>query len=43
MTEAMLFVLGFTCITGVYEIAVTGKKSKSDKVQKAIERLIKRK
>ena len=30
----MLFILGFTAITSVYEIAVTGKKTKSDKVKK---------
>ena len=42
MAEAMLFILGFTSITGVYEIAVTGKRAKSDRLQKAAERLGKR-
>lgn len=35
MAEAFLFLLGFTSVTAVYEIAKTGKKTKSDKVNRA--------
>lgn len=35
MAEAILFLLGFTCVTTVYEIAKTGKTQKSDKARKA--------
>lgn len=35
MAEAFLFLLGFTSVTAVYEIAKTGKSSKSDKVKRA--------
>jgi len=42
-SNAMLFILGFTAITSVYEIAVTGKRSKSDKVKKFGEQISKRK
>lgn len=37
MTEAILFLLGFTSITTVYEIATTGKKTKSERIQKRAE------
>lgn len=37
MTETMLFLLGFTAMTSIYEIAKTGKKVKSDKVKRAVE------
>jgi len=37
MTEAILFLLGFSSITAVYEIATTGKKTKSDRIQKKAE------
>jgi len=33
MTEAILFLVGFTCVTSVYEIAKTGKTTKSDKAR----------
>lgn len=35
MAEAFLFLLGFTSVTAVYEIAKTGKKTKSDKIIRA--------
>lgn len=37
MSEAMLFLLGFTSITAVYEIAVTGKRTKSERIRKKTE------
>lgn len=37
MAEALLFLLGFTSVTTVYEIAKTGKKTKSDKVNSAVD------
>ncbi|MCI8373798.1 MAG: hypothetical protein HFI75_15705 [Lachnospiraceae bacterium] len=37
MSGAMLFLLGFTSITAVYEIAVTGKRTKSERIQKKTE------
>lgn len=37
MAEALLFLLGFTSVTTVYEIAKTGKKTKSDKVNRAVD------
>lgn len=42
MTEAILFLLGFTSITTVYEIAMTGRKTKSDRIQKRAEIIKKR-
>lgn len=33
--EAMLFLLGFASITTVYEIAKTGRKTKSEKLTKS--------
>ncbi len=33
MTEAILFVIGFTCVSSIYEIAKTGKTTKSDKAR----------
>lgn len=39
MTEAMLFLLGFTCITCVYEIAKTGRQGKTEKIRKVVERI----
>ena len=35
-TNVLLFLLGFINVTTVYEIAKTGKKTKSDKVNRAI-------
>lgn len=40
--EAMLFLLGFAAVTGVYEVAKTGKKNKSTKLEKLSEKVIKR-
>ena len=37
MAEALLFLLGFTSVTTVYEIAKTGKKTRSDKVNRAVD------
>ena len=36
----LLFALGFTCVTSVYEISKTGKSSKSDKVRRSAEKFI---
>ena len=36
MSNAVLFLLGFTSITTVYEIAKSGKKSNSQKLQRAV-------
>ena len=33
----LLFLLGFTSVTTVYEIAKTGKRTKSDKVSRAVD------
>jgi len=33
MAEAIMFLVGFTCVTTVYEIAKTGKSQKSDKAR----------
>ena len=33
----LLFLLGFTSVTTVYEIAKTGKRTKSDKVNRAVD------
>lgn len=35
MVEATLFLMGFTCITTVYEISKTGRTAKSDKAKKS--------
>lgn len=43
MANAILFLLGFTSVTTVYEIAKTGKKVKSDNVKKAVSSLGKNK
>ncbi len=37
MTNVFLFLLGFTSVTTVYEIAKTGKRTKSDKVNRAVD------
>ncbi len=36
MTNAVLFLLGFTSITSIYEIAKTGKQTKSSNVKKSV-------
>lgn len=36
MTGAMLFLLGFTSIVGVYEVAKSGSKTKTNKIEKTI-------
>ena len=36
MAEAVLFLLGFTSVTAIYEIAKSGKRTKSDKVKRAV-------
>jgi len=43
LESMMLFVLGFTCVSSVYEISKTSKSSKSEKVKKSAEKLIGRK
>lgn len=35
MTEAILFLLGFTCVSTIYEISKTGKVQKTDSLKKA--------
>ena len=37
MANVLLFLLGFTSVTTVYEIAKTGKRTRSDKVSRAID------
>lgn len=37
MINAVLFLLGFTSVVGVYEISKTGQKSKTSKVEKSID------
>lgn len=37
VTNVLLFLLGFTSVTTVYEIAKTGKRTKSDKVNRAVD------
>lgn len=37
MANVLLFLLGFTSVTTVYEIAKTGKRTKSDKVSRAVD------
>jgi len=41
--NVLLFLLGFTSVTTVYEIAKTGKRTKSDKVSRAANSLGKKK
>lgn len=44
MLESMwLFVLGFTCVSSVYEISKTSKSNKSEKVRKNAEKLFSKK
>lgn len=43
LESVMLFVLGFTCVSSVYEISKTSKGNKSEKVKKSAEKLIGRK
>lgn len=38
MANALMFLLGFSSIVSVYEIAKTGKKCKADKVARGIEK-----
>lgn len=38
MTEALLFLLGFSSVVGVYEVAATGRRTKTDRLQKAAEK-----
>lgn len=40
MECVLLFVLGFSCITSVYEISKTSKSNKSEKVRKCAERFV---
>ena len=37
MANVFLLLLGFTSVTTVYEIAKTGKRTKSDKVNRAVD------
>lgn len=37
MSNALLFLLGFSSITTIYEIAKTGKKTNSQKLQRGID------
>lgn len=37
MANVVLFLLGFTSVTTVYEIAKTGKRTKADKVSRAVD------
>lgn len=39
----LMFVLGFTCVTSVYEISKTNRSSKSDRVKKSAEKLVSKK
>lgn len=39
----MLFVLGFSCVSSIYEISKTSKNNKSEKDKKTVEKLICRK
>ena len=43
LESIMLFVLGFTCVTSVYEISKSGKSSKSEKTKRAAGKLVDRK
>ncbi len=40
MEGVLLFVLGFSCVTSVYEISKTSKSSKSEKVKKSAEKFV---
>ena len=40
--EAMLFLLGFTAVAGIYEVTKTGKKSKSKELGSVAEKVIKK-
>ena len=40
LESVLLFTLGFTCVTSVYEICKSGKSSKSEKVKRSAEKLI---
>lgn len=42
-TNILLFILGFTSVTTVYEIAKSGKHTKSDKISRAADSLKKKK
>lgn len=42
MTEVTLFLMGFTCISTVFEIAMSGKKTKSDRIQRESKELNKK-
>lgn len=42
-TSILLFLLGFTSVTTVYEIAKTGRHTKSDKISRAADSLKKKK
>lgn len=41
MTEVLMFILGFSAITSVYEIAKTSKSNKSNKVVRDAEKITK--
>lgn len=43
MECVLLFVLGFSCVTSVYEISKTSKSGKSEKVRKSAEKFVGRK
>ena len=36
MVNAILFLLGFTSIVGVYEVAKSGQKPKTNKIEKMV-------
>lgn len=36
MTEAILFLFGFSSISAIYEIAKYGKRSRTDKLERAV-------
>lgn len=42
MVEAMLFMLGFTAVTSVYEIAKTAKSTKSNSIKREAEKIDKK-
>lgn len=42
MMEAFLFVLGFSSVTAIYETVKSGKTTKSDRIEKAAEKLSKK-
>lgn len=39
MTRVMLFLLGFSAVTAVYEVAKTGRTTRSDKISRSTERI----